>query len=84
MEDSRDNFRDYVVEKLKSQVKPTESLAADGPSTEGPLSVYLIFDQKDDEAVAPIEDYLFEQGLEVMKHLFLQQTYFQCTKNILS
>ncbi len=66
MEDSLDNFRDYVVEKLKPQAKPAETPADTGPSADGPPSVYLIFDQKDDETVAPLEDYLFDQGLEVL------------------
>jgi len=70
MEDSLDNFRDYVVEKLKPQAKPAEPPAAAGPGADGPPSVYLIFDQKDDEAAAPIEDHLFDQGLEVMVPTF--------------
>ncbi len=69
MEDSLDNFRDYVVEKLKSGAKPAETLPG-GASADGPPSVYLIFDQKDDEAVAPVEDHLFDQGLEVMVPTF--------------
>ena len=70
MEDSLDNFRDYVVEKLKPQAKPAEPAAATAPSADGPSSVYLIFDQKDDESVGPLEDYLFDQGLEVMVPTF--------------
>jgi len=70
MEDSLDNFRDYVVEKLKPQAKPAEPTAAAGLGSDGPPSVYLIFDQKDDESVAPLEDYLFDQGLEVMVPTF--------------
>ena len=70
MEDSLDNFRDYVVEKLKPQATPAETLENTRPSADGLPSVYLIFDQKDDETVAPIEDYLFDQGLEVMVPTF--------------
>lgn len=70
MEDSLDNFRDYVVEKLKPQAKPAETPADTGPSADGPSSVYLIFDQKDDETVAPLEDHLFDQGLEVLMPSF--------------
>jgi hypothetical protein len=70
MEDSLDNFRDYVVEKLKPQAKPAETPVDTGSSADGPPSVYLIFDQKDDEAVAPLEDYLFDQGLEVLMPSF--------------
>ena len=66
MEDSLDNFRDYVVEKLKRKAKPAGTESSD----DGPPSVYLIFDQKDEEAVAPVEDHLFDQGLEVMVSTF--------------
>ena len=70
MEDSLDNFRDYVVEKLKPGAKPAEISADTAPSADGPPSVYLIFDQKDDETVVTLEDHLFEQGLEVMVPTF--------------
>tara|TARA_Y100001968_G_scaffold126470_1_gene115421 strand:+ start:164 stop:1657 length:1494 start_codon:yes stop_codon:yes gene_type:complete len=70
MEDTLDNFRDYVVEKLKPQAKTAEPAAVAASSADGPSSVYLIFDQKDDESVAPLEDYLFDQGLEVMVPTF--------------
>ena len=65
MEDSLDNFRDYVVEKLKEkpEQKEVSTIAANDSAAS---SVYLIFDQKDDEKVGQLEDYLFDKGLEVM------------------
>ena len=72
MEDSLDNFRDYVVEKLKPKPKPAPTTipVSGTPSAEGAATVYLIFDPKDDETVADLEDYLFDQGLEVMVPMF--------------
>ena len=72
MEDSLDNFRDYVVEKLKPKPKPAPTTipASGTPSADGAATVYLIFDPKDDETVAELEDYLFDQGLEVMVPMF--------------
>ena len=72
MEDSLDNFRDYVVEKLKPKPKPApvEAPVSVPQNSEGASTVYLIFDQKDDETVASLEDYLFDQGLEVMVPTF--------------
>ena len=69
MEDSLDNFRDYVVEKLKPKPKPAPTTipVSGTPSAEGAATVYLIFDPKDDETVAELEDYLFDQGLEVSR-----------------
>ena len=69
MEDSLDNFRDYVVEKLKKKPVIEEAVTIADKDSANP-SVYLIFDQKDDEKVGPLEDYLFDQGLEVLVPAF--------------
>ncbi|MEC7201114.1 MAG: TIR domain-containing protein [Limisphaerales bacterium] len=72
MEDSLDHFRDYVVEKLKPKPKSKtlSSLTSSSVEASGNPAVYLIYDMKDDEVVAPLEDYLFDQGLEVMLPTF--------------
>ncbi len=57
---------EVIAADVSSMAKPAETPADTGPSADGPSSVYLIFDQKDDETVAPLEDYLFDQGLEVL------------------
>ena len=64
MEDSfLDHFRDYVVEKLKPKPKSKTlpSLTSSNVEASNPAT-YLIYDMKDDEVVAPLEDYLFDQG----------------------
>jgi len=72
VEDSLDNFRDFVVDRLRPQLRaPAVAAALALPAkAEGPASVYLLFDQVDLEAVAAVEDYLFDQGLEVMVPTF--------------
>ncbi len=71
-EDSLDNFRDFVVDRLRPQLKAAAAATALAlpAKTEGPASVYLMFDQVDDGAVASLEDYLFDQGLEVLVPTF--------------
>ena len=72
IEDSLDNFRNHLVQKLKP--KPQQSIlqtsSAAASIKDGPPNIYLIFDQKDDESVAELEDYLFDQGFEVMVPVF--------------
>ena len=71
MEDSLDNFRDYRGRGSKAMTKVTHLtiLYQAHQIAEGAATVYLIFDQ-DDEKVAELEDYLFDQGLEVMVPMF--------------
>lgn len=63
-----------TVEELKAQV--LERLEAAGaeepppPPDDGPPWVYLLFTDGDEEAVAPLEDLLWERGLEVRTPLF--------------
>ena len=61
-----------MVEKLKPKPKSKtlRSLTSSNGEASGNPAVYLIYDMKDDEVVAPLEDYLFDQGLEVMLPTF--------------
>lgn len=72
IEDSLDSFRDFVVDRLRPPPKPVEvATPVAAPETgDAPPSVYLMFDQADDGAVAAVEDYLFDQGLEVLVPTF--------------
>ena len=72
IEESLDNLKGYLLERLKpkSQPKPAakESSAFDqAPNTR---NVYLICDALDEEAIEPLEDYLFAEGFEVSLPLF--------------
>jgi serine/threonine protein kinase len=73
LEGTLNAFRDRLVRRLR----PAEDTgdgdgesAADGRaagrSDGGPPLLYLICDQRDEEAVEGLEDYLFEQGIQVV------------------
>ena len=58
-----------MLELLTTEKKPLEQQSpatADATDAAAKSSVYLIYDATDEQQVEPIEDYLFEQGLEVM------------------
>ncbi|MDA7618037.1 TIR domain-containing protein [Verrucomicrobia bacterium] len=66
IEDSLDNFRDCLIQKIKDRNTPQDTSQVSSDSTPGRPSVYLIHDATDEELVCTLEDYLFDQGLEVM------------------
>ena len=66
IEDSLDNFRDCLIQKIKDRDTPQEEGKQDSQSAAHRPSVYLIHDATDEELVCDLEDYLFDQGLEVM------------------
>ena len=74
IEESLDNLKGYLLERLKPKPKPPEPEtpeAAPVTSVESNTrSVYLICDAQDEEAVESLEDYLFAQGYEVSLPLF--------------
>ena len=66
LEDTLDNFRDYIVEKLRVPIPISTPAETSMPDSDGTKSVYLIYDLPDEENVAPLEDFLFDNGLEVL------------------
>jgi len=67
--DELDVVRNTVLELLTTEKKPLEQKSpatADAIDAAAKSSVYLIYDATDEQQVEPLEDYLFEQGLEVM------------------
>ena len=66
LEDTLDNFRDYIVEKLRVPIAISTPADTSMPDSDGTKSVYLIYDLPDEENVAPLEDFLFDNGLEVL------------------
>ena len=70
-------FLEVPLEDLKSRIDQRlappephkEKTAAPAPD-HGIARIYLIFDQADVEAVRPVEDFLFDQGFEVVPTLF--------------
>jgi hypothetical protein len=66
LQTSLEELKTIIKDKLNSKPQPAkEALAEDGP-----LRVYLICDQRDLEAIAPVDNYLFDQGFEVILPLF--------------
>ncbi|HAH99826.1 MAG TPA: hypothetical protein DCO70_10845 [Verrucomicrobiales bacterium] len=68
LEDSFENLKSLVLDHLKNEPKPA-SLEEKTTAISGEIktsSVYLIYPPDDEESAAPIEDYLFDKGLEVV------------------
>jgi hypothetical protein len=61
-----EELKTIIQDKLNPQPQPAEDAIAE----DGPVRVYLICDQRDLEAIAPLDDHLFDQGFEVMRPLF--------------
>ena len=68
LEDSFENLKSLVLDHLKTEPKPEPPPEASAASSAGvkTKSVYLIYPPNDEESAAPIEDYLFNKGLEVV------------------
>src|SRR5262249_32434502 len=62
-----EDLKTFVHEKLNPTKPPTEpKISTNGNGANSPALVYLVCDQPDYDAVAPIEDCLFERGYEVL------------------
>ena len=61
----RNTVLDLLDREKKSDEEKTPSVHNASDSS-GKISVYLIYDATDEEQVESLEDYLFDQGLEVM------------------
>jgi serine/threonine protein kinase len=70
LETPLEDLKTVVLEKLaprKRALEPTTPAATDEPSVP---RVYMICDQRDQDAVAPLSDFLFECGFEVTLPIF--------------
>lgn len=63
LETRLEDLKTVIQEKLNEQNKP--EAAADVAGNENPANVYLICDKQDIDSVRPVEDYLFNKGLDV-------------------
>ena len=63
LETKLEDLKTVIQEKLNSQIKPEPTAAATGNGEAA--NVYLICDKQDMDSVRPIEDYLFDKGLDV-------------------
>ena len=66
LQTSVEDLKMRVVEKLTRRAEPPARPAGGNGDGEGPRAVYLICDNRDVGDVTPIEDYLFNQGFEVI------------------
>ena len=63
IQDNYTELKEFVLDRLD---KSTDEPDPSSEKTEGDLRrIYLICDKPDEEAIEPLEDYLFDQGLEV-------------------
>jgi hypothetical protein len=69
LETPLEDFKAVLQQRLEPPPEPA-SRSAPADSEDGPSRVYLICDQRDLEATPPLEDYLFDQGLEVILPAF--------------
>ena len=68
LEDSFENLKSLVLDHLKTEPKPAPPAETSVTKSTGleTKSVYLIYPPDDEESAAPVEDYLFDKGLEVV------------------
>ncbi len=64
---SVEDFKTIIDDALHKLLAPPPP---EPPPAEGPMRVYLMHDKDDQDAVLPIEDYLFDKGFEVKMPLF--------------
>jgi serine/threonine protein kinase len=66
--ESIENFKELLEQRWQAELLRQQQTAEGdkaGPSTEN-SSVYLVFEERDEALAEPIEDFLYEQGIEVM------------------
>lgn len=61
-----EDLKTIIQDKLNPQPQTVKNPIAE----DGPVRVYLIYDQRDSEASDSLDDYLYEQGCEVIRPLF--------------
>jgi hypothetical protein len=66
LQTSVEDLKMRVVEKLTRRAEAPAKQQSENGDPEGPRAVYLICDNRDVGDVMPIEDYLFNQGFEVI------------------
>jgi hypothetical protein len=66
LQTSVEDLKLRVLEKLKPSAKAVPAAAAQSDEANGIRQVYLICDNRDVDEVQPIEDYLFDQGFEII------------------
>ncbi|HCD01671.1 MAG TPA: hypothetical protein DER64_14225 [Planctomycetaceae bacterium] len=63
IQDDYTELKEFVLDRLEKP--PAEEAPSAEPTGDGVQRIYLICDQQDEQAIEPIEDYLFDKGFEV-------------------
>ena len=67
--ESIENFKELLEQRWQAELSRQQQQAAGGGDANpagDTSSVYLIFEERDEAVAEPIEDFLYEQGIEVM------------------
>jgi hypothetical protein len=70
LESPLEDMRTYLHERLQQKPSPSKASSSAEVGDHDLIRIYLICDQRDQEAAAPWADYLFESGFEVMHSFF--------------
>lgn len=70
LEDTLENLKEFLEDKWREEAKKALQGAMEGTASAGASGseaprVYIVCDPRDEEAVEPLEDYFFDQGIEV-------------------
>ncbi len=71
LETSLEDLRTVFQERLQRHAEPAPVATPSAPRASGVVNrIYLMYDSRDQDAIAPYADYLFEQNLEVIHPVF--------------
>jgi hypothetical protein len=74
LQTSLEDFKTVIHQRLRPEEKEKEEVISEeerAPKGDDDLiRIYMIYDQRDGEGPVPLEDYLFEQGYEVIMPVF--------------
>jgi hypothetical protein len=65
IQDNLEDLKGVLLERLGRSRRGTSAVEGPAAGREGPRRIYVICDQKDQAAIEPVEDFFFDQGLEV-------------------
>ena len=68
VKDSIENFKELVEQRWEAE-RASQSVnqrSSDHPQLGSAARIYLLYEARDEAAVEPLEDYFYEQGIEVM------------------
>ena len=70
IETSLETLRTVIEDRLKRALEPVRKKGVFSPSNENPVQIYLMYDQRDVDAISPWANHLFNCGFEVIHPVF--------------